>query len=84
VHVIAQGNPILKKNGAVYELMFSEHVFSNNQDLRWVFTGEDAAVLGGTFRNGRGFTVKGKRFTNFRVGLYPFKMVGHRKGAEEL
>lgn len=84
VHVIAQGTPILKKNGAVYELMFSEHVFSNNQDLRWVFTGEYAAVLGGTFRNGRGFTVKGQRFTNFRVGLYPFKMVGHRKGAEEL
>ena len=81
VHVIAQGTPSLEKVQQGYELTFSEHCFSNNENLRWVYTGDYAAVLGGTFRNDRGFTVKGKRFTNFRVGLYPFKMVGNRKGA---
>lgn len=81
VHVIAQGTASLVKVQQGYELTFSEHCFSNNENLGWAFTGDYKAVLAGTFRNGRGFNVKGKRFMNFRVGLYPFKLVGTRKGA---
>lgn len=83
VHVIAQGNPTLKKTGTIYELEFSDHVYSNNQDIRWAFTGDYSAVLAGTFRNGRGFEIGSKRYMNFRVGLYPAKLVVTRRGAVE-
>lgn len=87
VHVIAQGDPsLVKSTQGGYELTFSEHCFSNNVSIGWAFKKADdyRAVLAGTFRNGRGFTVKGKRFMNFRVGLYPFKLVGTRTGAVEV
>lgn len=59
VHVIAQGKPTLTKVKEIYELSFSEHVYSNNDSIDWAFEKESdyRAVLAGTFRNERGFDV---------------------------
>jgi hypothetical protein len=77
--LIGQGDPILRpRAGGVFMLDFSSHM-SVSGDLSH-FIGGYEPVFGATFRNGRGFTVDGKRLTGVRVGIYPKQLVANRKG----
>lgn len=78
--LIGQGKPKLTpmNNGKYYQLDFTSHM-SLSGDLSH-FSGGYLPVLAATFRAGRGFNYKGKRYVGARVGIYPFKLVGTRAG----
>lgn len=85
VHIIAQGEPTLKQIDIdTYELSFSDHVYNNNDPIDWACYGDYTAVFAGTYRylDGRGFFIGDTRYSNFRVGVYPLKILVTRKSME--
>ena len=78
--LIGQGKPELtpKNGGKYFELDFTSHM-SLSGDLRH-FGGGYAPVFGGTFRAGRSFVFKGKRYNGARLGIYPIKLIQSRAG----
>jgi len=81
-HLIGQGKPVLKDKGKYVELDFSSHM-SLSGDLSH-FSGGYLPVFGATFRAGRGFDYKGKRYTGARVAIYPYKLMATRGSLLEL
>jgi hypothetical protein len=80
--LIGQGKPVFANNGKVCVLSFSSHM-SLSGDLSH-FTGGYMPVFGATFRAGRGFTYKGKRYNGARVAIYPYKLMATRGGLIEV
>lgn len=77
--LIGQGHPVFKRvREELYEMSFSSHM-SLSGDLSH-FTGGYTPVFGATFRAGRGFTYKGKRYSGARVAIYPQKLMATRGG----
>lgn len=76
--LIGQGKPTFKNAGRYVELSFSSHI-SLSGDLSH-FTGGYLPVFGATYREGRGFTYKGKRYNGARVAIYPQKLMATRGG----
>lgn len=75
--LIGQGHPRFKMvREELYELSFTSHM-SLSGDLSH-FTGGYTPVFGATFRAGRGFDYKGKRYSGARVGIYPQKLMATR------
>lgn len=75
--IIGQGKPAFKLiRDELYELRFTSHM-SLSGDLSH-FKGGYAPVFGATFRAGRGFLYKGKRYNGARVGIYPQKLMATR------
>jgi hypothetical protein len=76
--LIGQGKPVFKNMGKHIELDFSSHM-SLSGDLSH-FKGGYLPVFGATFRAGRGFTYKNKRYNGARVAIYPYKLMATRGG----
>lgn len=76
--LIGQGKPVFKAVDAYSELDFSSHM-SLSGDLSH-FKGGYLPVFGATFRAGRGFSYKGKRYNGARVAIYPHKLMATRGG----
>lgn len=76
--LIGQGKPVMNDKGRYVELDFSSHM-SLSGDLSH-FKGGYLPVLGATFRAGRGFDYKGKRYNGARVAIYPYKLMATRSG----
>lgn len=74
--IIGQGNPIFKETPKAVELNFSSHM-SLSGDLSHFKNGY-LPVFGATFRSGRGFDYKGKRYDGARVAIYPKKLMATR------
>lgn len=74
--LIGQGQPRMQKKGDITVLEFTSHM-SLSGDLSH-FTGGYLPVFGATFRAGRGFTYKGKRYNGARVAIYPHKLMATR------
>ncbi len=86
VTIIGQGDAkikVLPNFENRFELNFSSHLVHNG-DAREFMKGDYRAVLGATFRAGRGFDVDGKRYNGARIGIYPAKLIVNRKGALEV
>jgi hypothetical protein len=84
VTLIGQGLPnlTLTKKDNLYELDFTSHMsLSGNLSH---FDGGYTPVFGATFREGRGFTLDGKRYNGARVGIYPRKLIETRTGVVKL
>jgi len=84
VTLIGQGLPklTLTKKDNLYELDFTSHM-SLSGDLSHFGEGY-TPVFGATFREGRGFTLDGKRYNGARVGIYPRKLIETRTGVVKL
>ena len=81
--LIGQGKPKLGKiKEDTYELGFTSHI-SFSGDLSH-FTGGYTPVFGATYREGRGYTINGKRVDGVRVGIYPMKLIQSRSGLIQL
>lgn len=76
--IIGQGKPVFKETARHVEMSFSSHM-SLSGDLSH-FTGGYLPVFGATFRAGRGFDYKGKRYNGARVAIYPYKLMATRGG----
>lgn len=76
--LIAQGKPRFTEAKKYVVLDFTSHV-SLSGDLSH-FVGGYTPVFGATFRAGRGFDYKGKRYNGARVGIYPEKLMKTRSG----
>lgn len=78
--IIGQGKVRFEKqrNGELYVMDFTSHM-SLSGDLSH-FTGGYLPVFGATFRAGRGFDYKGKRYNGARVAIYPHKLMATRSG----
>lgn len=77
--LIGQGKPVFKKlKEGLWELSFSSHM-SLSGDLSHFKEGY-LPVFGATFRAGRGFDYKGKRYDGARVAIYPQKLMATRSG----
>lgn len=74
--VIGQGKPTFTPNANYIEVSFTSHM-SLSGDLSH-FTEGYLPVFGATFRAGRGFNYKGKRYIGVRVGIYPRKLMETR------
>jgi hypothetical protein len=74
--IIGQGKPVFREATNYVELSFSSHM-SLSGDLSH-FTAGYLPVFGATFRAGRGFNYKGKRYSGARVGIYPHKLMATR------
>lgn len=85
VTIIGQGEAILKAGArdTQFELDFSHHMVHNG-DTSDFKTGDYQAVLGATYRAGRGFDIDGRRYNGARIGIYPAKLVVNRSGATEI
>lgn len=86
VTIIGQGDAkikVLDKFENRFELDFSSHLVHNGQ-YREFMTGDYKAVLGATFRAGRGFDIDGNRYIGARIGIYPAKLIVNRSGALEV
>jgi hypothetical protein len=86
VTIIGQGDAIIKAVSGHenrFELDFSHHMVHNGivKDFQ---SGDYQAVIGATYRAGRGFDVGGKRYTGARIGIYPAKLIVNRNGATEI
>jgi hypothetical protein len=71
-----------KNNEGLYELDFTSHM-SLSGDLSH-FVGGYLPVFGATFRAGRGFDYKGKRYNGARVAIYPQKLMATRSQLKTL
>jgi hypothetical protein len=82
--IIGQGKIVFnrKNNGELYELDFTSHM-SLSGDLSH-FVGGYLPVFGATFRAGRGFDYKGKRYNGARVAIYPQKLMATRSQLKTL
>jgi hypothetical protein len=76
--LIGQGNPKFAEKSGYVEMEFSSHM-SLSGDLSH-FQGGYLPVFGATFRAGRGFDYKGKRYNGARVAIYPKKLMETRSG----
>ena len=74
--LIGQGKPMFSNKGSYIELSFSSHM-SLSGDLSHFVSGY-LPVFGATFRAGRGFSYKGKRYDGARVAIYPYKLMATR------
>lgn len=86
VTIIGQGSAIItpvKGKEKLFQLDFSDHLVHNG-DAQEFMKGEYTAILGATFRAGRGFDVDGQRFKGARVGIYPKDMIIKRSKAKEI
>lgn len=83
VQIIGQGKPKLTKiKDDYYDLDFTSHM-SISGNLSY-FTNGYLPVFGATYREGRGFTINGKRIEGVRVGIYPAKLLQSRSGLVKL
>lgn len=81
VQVIGQGDPILKPYGRAdalkFLLEFSDgHHTSGDVNFRGGYT----PALGATYRRGRKFDYRRKKYVGARVGIYPAAIMKGRKG----
>lgn len=76
--LIGQGKPTFLSKSSYVEMGFSSHM-SLSGDLKHFVSGY-SPVFGATFRAGRGFTYKGKRYDGARVAIYPYKLMTTRGG----
>lgn len=76
--LIGQGKPVMRQMQKAVELSFSSHM-SLSGDLSH-FVGGYLPVFGATFRAGRGFDYKNKRYNGARVAIYPQKLMATRGG----
>lgn len=76
--LIGQGKPTFAEKNTYVEMGFSSHM-SLSGDLSH-FQGGYLPVFGATFRAGRGFDYKGKRYNGARVAIYPKKLMETRSG----
>lgn len=76
--VIGQGQPTFTAKTNYTEVSFTSHM-SLSGDLSHFIEGY-LPVFGATFRAGRGFNYKGKRYVGVRVGIYPQKLMETRGG----
>ncbi len=80
VQVLGQGDPILKpskRDSLTFSLEFSDTMHTNGDlNLKGMYT----PVLAATYRRGRTFYYKRRRFVGARVGIYPFAFIRSRKG----
>lgn len=86
VTIIGQGDAIIKAvkgHENRFELDFSHHMVHNGT-VKDFQSGDYQAVLGATYRAGRGFDVNGKRYVGARIGIYPAKLIVNRNGATEI
>lgn len=86
VTIIGQGDAIIKpvpRYENRFELDFSDHMVHNG-DASEFKSGSYRAVIGATYRAGRGFEVDGKSYSGARVGIYPAKLMINRSGAVEI
>ena len=86
VTIIGQGDAIIKPvktHENRFELDFSHHMVHNGvvSDFE---SGDYQAVLGATFRAGRGFYIDGKRYLGARIGIYPAKLIVNRRGTTKI
>jgi len=81
VQCIGQGDPILKKQGKVYELDFFDamHV---SKDIAWAFKGEYRAYFAATYRVGRRIESEDIIVENLRGGIYPEGFISGRNAIE--
>ena len=78
VQIIGQGNPKFTGTAKNVELTFDGGIGLSG-DLSH-FTGNFLPVFGATFRAGRGFEYKNKRYSGVRLGIYPQKLMATRTG----
>lgn len=78
IHMIAQGNPILREQGKVHALSFSGPGTTFAPSVNHFKSGSYQAVLGARFSSGRGFEVDGKRYDNIRVLIIPQVVLGSK------
>lgn len=86
VTIIGQGDAkikVLDRFENRFELDFSSHLVHNGQYKEFI-SGDYKAVLGATFRAGRGFDIDGKRYMGARIGIYPAKLIVNRSGTLEI
>ena len=86
VTIIGQGDASIKPVPRFenrFELDFSNHMVHNG-DAAEFKTGSYKAVLGATYRAGRGFEVDGKSYSGARVGIYPAKLIINRGGVQQI
>ena len=86
VTIIGQGSAIIKALPNFenrFELDFSSHLVHNGNSKEFM-SGSYKAVLGATYRSGRGFDVDGKRYSGARIGIYPAKLIVNRNSAKEI
>ena len=76
IQMIAQGNPVLRPQGAMHSLTFSAAASSFSPDISHFKSGPYQAVLGATYRTGRRFTSNGKNYADVRVSIMPIKLLG--------
>jgi hypothetical protein len=78
--IIGQGKVRFDKqlDGKFYIMDFTSHM-SLSGDLSH-FTGGYLPVFGATFRAGRGFDYKNKRYNGAIVAIYPYKLMATRSG----
>lgn len=81
VHCIGQGSPILKKQGSVYILSFSESMHMANE-TDWAFRGDHQAILAVTYRSGRRVENGKTVLHDLRGGIYPYDFIKSRKKIE--
>lgn len=78
VQAIGQGHAKFTVSGKNSELTFDGGMgLSGNLSH---FTGNFLPVFGATFRAGRGFEYKNKRYNGVRLGIYPQKLMATRTG----
>ena len=81
VQLIGQGSVKFKKASGssdnLYIMEFGHTSVSGNLSS---FTGGYLPVFAATFRAGRGFEYKGKRYNGARIGIYPQKLIATRSG----
>jgi hypothetical protein len=84
VQLIGQGLPTFKpyaRERNTFTMEFPHMAL--NGDISY-FTQGYEPVFGATFRRGRGFTLRGQRYTGVRVGIYPKALVASRGKLVEL
>lgn len=86
VTIIGQGEAkikVLPNFENRFELSFSSHLVHNGNAKEFM-NGDYKAVIGATFRAGRGFDIDGYRYTGARIGIYPAKLIVNRNMALEI
>ena len=84
-NLIGQGQAVIKptdKDG-LFTMSFDDHMALNGE-TKLFQSGDFKAILGATYRAGRGFVVDGRRFEGARLGIYPIDFISGRRGAVEI
>lgn len=81
VQMIGQGHPkFTQVSDGVWKLEFTSHTSLSGNISH--FVGGYLPVFGATFRAGRGFTYKNKRYDGARLAIYPHKLMATRGGLQ--